>query len=404
LSGLLAMGRGEIFELEIQLQRDPDYPGLVSVRLLDLQPLQAQLPGNVAIVWYYPARNNLFVQVLTKETSQVYTVAITRDVLFNSAKTYRQLMDLAIKTALQHHQFPTVTSWQDPDIRPLLDESIKLYQYLIEPIESILTRKTTVVFVPAGVLYYLPLHALVKEGDDGSPEFVIEHWRVAYMTTTTLLTSLFSNVRTPLSPEQRFAETYVFANPDGSLPGSEREADFIETLTNKQAKIFKRESATEQQAVECASHCRLLVLTTHTLANPQRPDSTFVLLNGSTAAYDGYWHTAEIERLNFPKLDLVVLPNCETAIGEENPGGDVRNLVMAFAGGGAASVLATLWPVSDLATGAMMKEFYTKLFCIPTANCSKIQALQQAQLSLLKEPRFRHPFCWAGFILFGYWQ
>jgi CHAT domain-containing protein len=34
---------------------------------------------------------------------------------------------------------------------------------------------------------------------------------------------------------------------------------------------------------------------------------------------------------------------------------------------------------------------------------SKVQALRQAQLALLANPRFAHPFYWSPFILVGNW-
>jgi CHAT domain-containing protein len=35
---------------------------------------------------------------------------------------------------------------------------------------------------------------------------------------------------------------------------------------------------------------------------------------------------------------------------------------------------------------------------------TKIEALRQAQLGLLAQPRYAHPFYWAPFILMGNWK
>jgi CHAT domain-containing protein len=47
-----------------------------------------------------------------------------------------------------------------------------------------------------------------------------------------------------------------------------------------------------------------------------------------------------------------------------------------------------------------MVEFYRRL----KAGQSRAQALQGAELLLLQDPRRRHPFYWAPFVLIGDWR
>ncbi|MBT9582984.1 CHAT domain-containing protein [bacterium] len=47
-----------------------------------------------------------------------------------------------------------------------------------------------------------------------------------------------------------------------------------------------------------------------------------------------------------------------------------------------------------------MVDFYAAL----KKNQSLARALQQAEIKLLKEPRFCHPFYWAPFELIGDWR
>jgi CHAT domain-containing protein len=58
-------------------------------------------------------------------------------------------------------------------------------------------------------------------------------------------------------------------------------------------------------------------------------------------------------------------------------------------------VLATLWPVQDLATARFMERFYTEL----AAGRSEAEALAEAQRTAGRDPRTAHPFFWAGFAL-----
>ncbi|MDD5228464.1 MAG: CHAT domain-containing protein, partial [Methylococcales bacterium] len=67
---------------------------------------------------------------------------------------------------------------------------------------------------------------------------------------------------------------------------------------------------------------------------------------------------------------------------------------------GMRSVLGTLWPVSDEAASLLMDEFYKAL---SQPNTSKVQALRQTQIKLLKQKDLENPFYWSPFILAGSW-
>jgi|GEM_PF-1108134 len=63
--------------------------------------------------------------------------------------------------------------------------------------------------------------------------------------------------------------------------------------------------------------------------------------------------------------------------------------------------MATLWQVNDEATALLMSQFYNYL---ATKTMTKAEALRNAQLSVLREPKFReHPFFWAPYVLLGNW-
>ena len=68
---------------------------------------------------------------------------------------------------------------------------------------------------------------------------------------------------------------------------------------------------------------------------------------------------------------------------------------------GAKAVLATLWPVADESTAKLMAEMYRRR---QDQHQTKIESLRQAQLSLLAQSRYAHPFYWAPFILMGNWK
>ena len=136
----------------------------------------------------------------------------------------------------------------------------------------------------------------------------------------------------------------------------------------------------------------------------------------------------------FRGVELVTLSACETARGEVGADGrEIESLAVLTQQQGAASVLATLWPVADVSTTKLMRSFYA----LRTENpgMSKAEALRQSQISLLgKTPsnlsvdagstvsatansagsterkattadtRFAHPYFWAPFVLIGNWR
>jgi CHAT domain-containing protein len=99
--------------------------------------------------------------------------------------------------------------------------------------------------------------------------------------------------------------------------------------------------------------------------------------------------------------DLVVLSGCRTAVGKEVRGEGVMGLTRGFQYAGVPRVIASLWKVQDRTTAELMTRFYKALW---ENGLSPAAALREAQRSLSREPRYRHPYSWAGFVLQGDWR
>ncbi len=72
---------------------------------------------------------------------------------------------------------------------------------------------------------------------------------------------------------------------------------------------------------------------------------------------------------------------------------------MGFLHAGVGAVLATLWKVDDEAVAEFMELFYRNL--LGPSGKSPAAALQEAQLSFSRNPRWHSPYFWAGFVLEG---
>ncbi|RMH16262.1 MAG: CHAT domain-containing protein, partial [Acidobacteria bacterium] len=68
---------------------------------------------------------------------------------------------------------------------------------------------------------------------------------------------------------------------------------------------------------------------------------------------------------------------------------------------GAGRVIASLWPVGDRSTTALMTRFYEDFLGRGVAPPA---ALRAAQLALLAEPATAAPYHWAGFQFLGEWR
>jgi CHAT domain-containing protein len=91
----------------------------------------------------------------------------------------------------------------------------------------------------------------------------------------------------------------------------------------------------------------------------------------------------EITSLDLRGLDLAVLSACDTGLGAPQGGEGVQGLQQAFHLGGCRSPVANLWSIDDAATVLLMQEFYRNLW---QKKLSKVEALRQAQLMLLRHP------------------
>lgn len=112
---------------------------------------------------------------------------------------------------------------------------------------------------------------------------------------------------------------------------------------------------------------------------------------------DGILGVNEIARLQL-HARLVVLSACETGLGDQVPGEGTMGLARAFTLAGASSVIVSLWRVPDLSTSLLMKGFYAAY----ASNGGKVaEALQQAQLSMIKSDEYSAPYYWAPFISIG---
>jgi CHAT domain-containing protein/Flp pilus assembly protein TadD len=142
----------------------------------------------------------------------------------------------------------------------------------------------------------------------------------------------------------------------------------------------------------------LVHIASHFSFNAAKEELSFLLLgDGSSLSVEDMQNSPGI----FERVELLTLSACDTATTAAN-GKEVEGFAFVAQDLGAKAVVASLWPVADIGTEVLMREFYRWRQANPRR--SKAEALRQAQMALLKREGLTHPHYWAAFILIGNWK
>ena len=95
--------------------------------------------------------------------------------------------------------------------------------------------------------------------------------------------------------------------------------------------------------------------------------------------------------------DLVTLSACETARGKHFLAEGVMGLPRAFMVAGVPRAIVSLWKVDDEATRALMAKFYE----LWKTDLPAATALKQAQQFVRSHQKWKHPYYWAAWQLWG---
>jgi tetratricopeptide (TPR) repeat protein len=188
------------------------------------------------------------------------------------------------------------------------------------------------------------------------------------------------------------------------LPASAREAADAASRIGGETAVDTGHAASEARLFERAAEgARVLHVAAHTLVDEGLEEGVAIVLAADSSrsaggGSDGFVTPAEIARAKFA-TDLVVLSGCRTALpaDESGSGRSLASLSGALFAAGARSVVASLWPVGDEATAALMSQFYFEL----AAGADAAEALRRAQRRMASDSRWSAPHRWAGFVVAG---
>jgi CHAT domain-containing protein len=267
----------------------------------------------------------------------------------------------------------------------------QVYELLLRSAEDKLAASgvTTLVFVLDGSLRNLPMAALY----DGQ-KYLIEKYSIALVPGLQLLQPQ------PLKRQQLKGLLGGLSEARqgfSAIPAVALEVNQIETEIPAQVLLDRRFTSITIQNQLNSAPFPVIHLATHGQFSSKAED-TFIL------TWDDRINVKQLDTLlrareqgEVKPIELLVLSACQTATGDRRAALGLAGLAVRS---GARSTLATLWSVNDRSTASLMVEFYREL---GQPGETKAQALRSAQLALLKQPQYEHPYYWAAFILLGNW-
>ena len=264
---------------------------------------------------------------------------------------------------------------KDPDNKNYLTSAQRLYSWLITPLEKELQfRKiNNIAFIMDEGLRSAPIAAF-----HDSKQFIIEKYSVGLMPSLSLTNTEYVDLReTDLLAmgAEKFADQNLLANI--SLPAVPLE---LSTITDKLWAGSSWSYLNEEFTLKNLKQARnsrpfgIIHLATHGEFRPGKPSNSYIQL------WDTRLTLEELSSLKWdePKLELLVLSACHTAIGDTEAELGFAGLAVAA---GARSAMGSLWYVDDAGTLGLMTTFYEQLKKAPV----KAEALRRAQLEMLRK-------------------
>jgi CHAT domain-containing protein/tetratricopeptide (TPR) repeat protein len=438
--------------------KHPKYSQLNEVKVLGADAGRAALPDDVVFVSYLLDGDRLLVFTLSSRDLQAQQLGSV-PALARTIDAYRRLISgrssaLSLGESmwrLPDGSYIAARSAPDPEAVSIVDGAeIGRYlgQKLLDPLASRLSGWKRVIISADGPLAILPFETLPVLGT-----LLIAEHDVSYIQSLSMLALIKSrdeNYRRSDDRKQLFAmgnavyeattpatrsaqptEGTNVASVDVSkmlsrnagdsygvsrafdllhmqwpnLPGTETEiANVARIFGPGDSAIFTRQEATEAKLVQLNSQhllsdFRYLLFSAHGFLSMEEPALSALVLGqvDKTPGTDGYVTAAKWPGYEL-RSDLVVLSACDTGLGKIIQGEGVMGLPYALYVAGNKNTLLSLWSVADESTAEFVTAFFAKL----KAGIEQSAALNQTKREFITGSRFKDPFFWAPFVLYGY--
>jgi len=361
---------------EFRVALDAAHPEL-SVQRGDVQPVgwpgAADLAADskTAILDYAvtPAGTYLFV------IRRGFPIAAHR---VKAADLGKQIAEFREKLATRDPEFPEAAG--------------RLYQVLVAPARAELAGMTKLIVAPDGDLWQVPFQALRTPAG----RYLIEDAAIFYAPSLSVVAALRKSQHLSNDASLTLA---AFGNPTGDWAESESEVSELAALYGSPAShVWVGAQASEDNFRRNAGAYDVIHVAAHGVFDEQHPQRSRLVFHAPQGKeqQDGWLQADEIRELEMHAA-VVVLSGCETGRGSFEEGEGAVGMAWAFLAAGNHAVLASQWRVESVSTTQLMAGFHSAW----RGGSGKAEALRKAALELLHDEKFRHPFYWAAFQLFG---
>ncbi|HQQ98174.1 MAG TPA: CHAT domain-containing protein [Cyclobacteriaceae bacterium] len=369
-----------------------------SVQPVQFRKVKTKIPKDMALLSYLAGEQQLYIFAATSDTVVAKIVSVPREQL---TKDINAMLNIVLHNlggfpvgeskneSAEREEIVNEIKQTDPMIRPFEDA----YHYLIAPVAKEIKGKTKLGVIPTGALNYIPFQLLGKTLSSGKFSLLVNQFAIFYANSTDML------FRNDAEIDKKY-NILAFGNPDLSLPSTEKEVTEIKSMFPNAA-VFVRNEATEDKAKYAGEEYNVMHFATHGNLDYEDFSQSFITMAGNPSkSEDGKLTLEELwgmEVMNH--LNIVVLSACQTAVTKGSNESAAVSPASGFLQNGVKSVVASLWKVDDEATALLMTGFYKN---IKTMN--PVDALRLSQRTVAANPKFNHPYYWAGFILLGDWR
>jgi CHAT domain-containing protein len=398
----------EVQEVESKLAfSDPDFHRAISpqAQIIQLDELISLLPKDTAVLQYYFLGEQMLAWAITNQgMTQVQRLNVDVAYINRKIRQYHEACENSIA---------------------LDNLGNELTEIFLKPLAETIQTNQNLILTPYGAAHVLPFHALPWEDEPLGSKHAISYLPNAsslkYLSQTSLnehptrILAIGDPVK--MAYESPLDGNTIACNP---LPAARLEALLVSKLFSE-GRALIGEEATEERVRELCTEYPLLHFATHGYLSEQAPLlSSILLANGDMLT------VYELMGLHL-NSDLVALSACRTGLGKTTEGEDILGLTRGLLGSGVHAAIVSLWPVNDLSTSLLMREFYKQLLNGKPAVIA-LQAAQNYLRTLSKDQidketnelqsidtnrdfrtietpmvanDYSHPHYWAPFILIG---
>jgi len=384
----LEAARGKLLDVVAKIQREAKAAANVVYPKADpLKEIRATLAGNEALVLYALLSEEAVALVVKRDGARTVSLGKTATIetacaALASGADRANARGIKAKKTPRSDPAAEARKLRELVFVPLgLDRSVK--RLLISPHRALaavpfalLAGDAEVAYVASGTTYGVLLDESEKRGREvlalGDPDYGVE-------------------------PDPHALAILTRDDKLSRLPGTRIEAKAVgDTL------LLDRDAsgAGLRKALASGKRWRAVHLACHGLVRADQPMLSSLALTPD-AESSGFLTVLDVFRMKIP-ADLVVLSACQTGRGKVYKSEGIVGMTRAFMFAGAPRVIVSLWKVDDEATRALMVKFY-ELWNpkdgskgLPTAT-----ALKQAQEYVASHEKWKHPYYWAAWQLWG---